>query len=248
MMNLTVVNEERYVLWMDWKTKKLGRSYKVMTVKLASVSEQCELCNEESRHLCYTEDDGHICIECLNDFYVAEELGYDSASDSEPEEKTVPAYTKVFEYVRSNELGVVFKQKGVLVKIGWNPSDARPYIKVDGKPMKPMMIQSAIDSFKPFSNGVHGDIARIVKALVRVRKMPASVRVKQEERKRVQTHNKPKQENVSPAERKENTLVTRYSGTVDASWLVEFRELFVSNNERQPTGYEIRDAWLRCGA
>lgn len=247
MMNLTVANEERYVLWMDWKTKKLGRSYKVVSVKLASASEQCQLCNEYVRHLCDTEDDGNICIECLNDFYVAEELGYDSASDSEPEKETTsPAYTKVFEYVRSNELGVVFKQKGVTVKIGWNPSDARPYIKVDGKPMKPMMIQSAIDSFKPFSNSVHGDIARIVKALVRVRKMPASVRVQQEERKRQSmTQNKPKQETV---ERKENTLVTRYSGTVNASWLVEFRELFVSNNERQPTGYEIRDAWLRCGA
>lgn len=92
--------------------------------------------------------------------------------------------TKTFEYIRSNNLGVVFMQKGTQVKIGWDPALAKPFIKVGNQPRKLMSIQTAIDKFKRFNNVVHGDVARIVKALVRIRKMPSQVLAQQKQRKR----------------------------------------------------------------
>lgn len=247
MMNqLTVVSEERFVLWMDWKVKKLGNGYVVNNpVVKASVSEpeQCEECGKHSHYVASLEV-GCLCIPCIN-----EEFGDGNEEETE-EESSEPASdseqtSKLFEYVYSNELYVVFKQRGVQVVVGWSINDAKPYIKVgDGTP-KAQMVQVAIDAFKRFNNEVHGDIARIVKALTRVRKMPASVRVQQRQRQETKQNNKPKQENVSPAKRKENTTVTRYSGTVDASWLAEFKSVFMYEQDRLPTGYEVRDAWLK---
>lgn len=166
-----------------------------------------------------------------------------------------PQCIKTFEFIRGNNLGVVFMQKGVQVKIGWNPNDAKTYIKVGDGPLKNMSIQSAIDKFKKFKNGVHGDVARIVKALVRIRKMPAPVLIAMRKRKEEQRaeraalqNNQRTQENVSPEVRKENPSKARYSGTVDASWLAEFRHEFNELHDRQPTGNEIKDAWLNRGA
>lgn len=244
MMNqLTVVSEERFVLWMDWKVKKLGNGYVISNpVVKASVSEpeQCEECGKHSHYIAELEV-GCLCIPCINEEFGGEETEEESsepASVSEPTEK-------LFEYVYSNELYVVFKQRGVQIVVGWSSSDAKPYIKVGNNVPKPQMVQVAIDAFKRFSNEVHGDVARIVKALTRVRKMPASVRVQQRQRQETRNNTQPKQEHVSPAKRKENTTVTRYSGTVDASWLAEFKSVFQSEQDRLPTGYEVRDAWLK---
>lgn len=172
-------------------------------------------------------------------------------------EVSVPSYTHVFEFVRGNNLGVVFMQKGVQVKIGWNPTDAKTYIKVGNGPLQNISVQTAIDRFKKFKNGVHGDVARIVKALVRIRKMPAPVLLQLNKRKEEQrakraatttTNQERTQENVSPDVRKENPSKARYSGTVDASWLAEFRHGFNEEHDRQPSGMEIKDAWLNRGA
>lgn len=242
MTKLTVVSEERFVLWMDWKVKKLGNGYVVSNpIIKASVSEpeQCEECGKHSHYIAELEV-GCLCIPCINEEFggeqeETEEESSEPASDSEQT-------SKLFEYVYSNELYVVFKQRGVQVVVGWSSSDAKPYIKVGNNTPKPQMIQVAIDAFKRFNNGVHGDIARIVKALTRVRKMPASVRVQQRQRQETTKQQQPRQQSV---ERKENTTVTRYSGTVNASWLAEFKSVFMYEQDRLPTGYEVRDAWLK---
>lgn len=158
------------------------------------------------------------------------------------EEAVVVKPVKVFEYVRSNNLGVVFKQKGVEVKIGWNPNDAKPYIKVGSAPMKIMSIQTAIDSFKPFKNHLHGDVAQIVKALVRVKKMPAQVLAAQKERARAKRA-VVESTSTKPVETKK-TSTQRYTGTIDAGWLSAFRLQFEINEDRLPSGYEIRNAWM----
>jgi hypothetical protein len=163
-----------------------------------------------------------------------------------------PSASKLFEFIESTNLTVAFRQKDKLVRIGWSVSTARPYIQVDGQPARVQMIQTSIDAFKKFVNGKHGDVARIVKALVRIRKMPAAVNAQLHQRKRAANEvsselvisSQRQQQNVSVVDRKENQSKARYSGTINASWLAQFRTEFESNEGRKPTGLEIRDAWL----
>lgn len=267
MMNLTIANEERYVLWIDWKNKRNRRSYVIQSpVVSASVSEHryCEECEQQVPYVAETTI-GCLCIPCLNEEYKGDNSDDDDEEQQESAKQTEQVHTapdsvttasvsepssKLFEYVTSNELYVVFKQKGVQVVVGWSSTDKKPYVMVGNNTPKAQMVQSSIDAFKQFKNGVHGDIARIVKALTRVRKMPECLlgQGRQERKQQTEMTNKTNQPRQKTVERKENTTVTRYSGTVDASWLGEFRNVFFSTQKRQPTGYEIRDAWVKRGA
>ena len=157
----------------------------------------------------------------------------EDASDASGHDNVIA--DKTFTFVRANNLGVVFMQKGVEVKIGWNPNDAKTYIKTDDD-MKNISIQTAIDRFKPFKNGVHGDIAQIVKALVRIKKMPAPIVIAKQKRMQQQRAER-------AASQPQTQKSARYSGTVDAGWLAEFRQQFEESTDRQPTGLEILAAW-----
>jgi hypothetical protein len=227
--------------------------------KLDDVCDELDETDVDAEFEKYMNGDAELVEDSLEDTFDQEESASEASATEEPADEEEDkedmdmddvVYTKVFEFVRSSNLGVVFHQKGVQIKIGWSIHDARSYIKIGDGDKRIMSIQTAIDKFKKFTNGVHGDIAQIVKGLVRVRKMPAQVIAKKKERERQQRaeraalHNQAKdQENVSPETSKENPSRPRYSGTVDASWLAEFREMFYVDNDRQPTGYEIKEAW-----
>lgn len=169
------------------------------------------------------------------------------STSTQPEQSAKQVSDKIFTYVASNNLFVTFKQLDKVVYVGWSVTDGKCYIKVNDE-VKLTSVQSVIDKFKRFTNNVHGDVARIVKALVRIRKVPAQIVVANQQRKQAASEASSKQnnsvehENVSRGQRKENASRARYSGTVDASWLAKFRADFEMKYDRKPTGLEILDA------
>lgn len=133
---------------------------------------------------------------------------------------TASGASKLFTFVRSDNCVVVFKQKGVEVKIGWSKKDFRCYMIKGGKAVH-YSIHTAINNMRPFKDGIHGDIKLIVAALVKIKTKPAIIQAK--ERKPQQATDKP-----------ETTKSSRSRFVpIDAEWHAAYKE-------EQGTNYDAR--------
>jgi hypothetical protein len=151
----------------------------------------------------------------------------------------------LFEFVRADNCIVIFKQKGVRITAGWSQKDFRFHCYKDGDDKAVLTsAQSMINKFKPFKNGVHGDVARIVKALTHLRKKPSIIHAMEKQAKGHQ--------NVSDDRRKENAPTTKSSrrstAVVCREWLSAYREQlgesYDARNVRQDYQAALADGYL----
>ncbi len=163
-----------------------------------------------------------------------EEGASEASAPTQPTQKVAPSVedefvepspqpaTKLFEFVKADNCVVHFRQKGVDIKIGWSKKDFKCYMVKDGK-AKFYHPQNAINAFKKFIDGVHGDVKRIVHALVRLKQKPGII--KSMESNAIVRQN----ENVSRAADKENQSTTSRrpkssSVIIDPQWLASYKE------------------------
>lgn len=126
-----------------------------------------------------------------------------------------------FEFVRSDNTIVEFKQNGVRVIAGWSKKDFKFHLYSDNKGDRLTSAQFVINVFKKYTNGVHGDVARIVYALTRLRQKPSVIRAKEEwVRSQRGMLVEPNKENVSATKPvRRNAFVP-----IDPEWLKDYRE------------------------
>lgn len=149
---------------------------------------------------------------------------------------------KLIEFVSADNVKVVYRINGKEVTdtviVGWSKKDFRMHMYSSMRGDRIVSYATLIALFKKYKNGEHGDIARIVNAFKRIRKMPAVIKVTQQKAKLAQ-------QGVVAEPRKENAQTSnRRRGTVDPEWLQQFTASFAAEYDRKPSGLEIRDAWL----
>lgn len=175
-------------------------------------------------------EDGH---EDHDDFFI--EVGNeDSASEasapilSEPtpiqaSEASTPTYDKLFEFVRADNCTVEFRSAGKRVIIGWSKKDFKCYLYHETNGARFYSIGTAIEMFKRYQNNVHGDVAQIVSALVRLRNKPSIIKAKEEYAKAQQRAALGK-ENQSTSKPRRNSFVA-----IDPEWLKDYKATMNSN-------------------
>lgn len=141
-------------------------------------------------------------------------------------EASRPVHTKAyFEFVKADNCTVTFKQCGVRIIIGWSKKDFKFYIHNDNKGNALYNPYAAIQAFKRFKNGEHGDVARIVAAIKHIYKKPSIIQAMEKRAK--------EQQNVSAVPRKENESTTKPSHSsfvkIDPEWLKGYREQMKEN-------------------
>lgn len=130
---------------------------------------------------------------------------------------------KVFEFVRADNCVVIFKQKGVEVTIGWSKKTFRCHMQKEGKAQY-YSAQTAINAMKKFKNGVHGDVAQIVKALTRLRTKP-SIIIAMEKKARAAA-SAPASSSSATNDQRSSAKPSRRTSfvSVDAEWLKRYKE------------------------
>lgn len=122
----------------------------------------------------------------------------------------VVAYVKRIEYVKGTNLAVQFRWEGKLVIVGWSKADFKmhSWSEISGRSML-TSYATQMKFFKKLKNGLDGDVAQVVKALVRIKAMPAEIKVLQ--RKAARSDD----QNVSGRRVDENGRIRR--GVVDVN-------------------------------
>lgn len=167
-----------------------------------------------------------------DDAVVAEDGG--TKSESKPK--------KLIEFVSADNIKVVYRVNGRTmtdtVIVGWSKKDFCLHMYSSVRGDRIVSYATLITIFKKYTNGVHGDIARIVKAFGRIKAMPAPIKILQRKAKLAN-------QEVVGEQRMENASASnRRRGTVDPEWLKQFTASFVAEYDRKPSGLEIRDAWI----
>ncbi len=181
--------------------------------------------DEDEEDIVWTTDENIEDVDRRYEEYKEEKKRESASEASAPvdvEPFTQPAYTKLFEFVRADNCIVHFRQKGVDIKIGWSKKDFKCHMVKDGK-AKFYHPQNAINAFKKFVDGKHGDIKRIVHALVRLKQKPGIIKSMEQNAIAQQ------RENVSRAAGKENQSTTNRrpkssSVIIDPQWLASYKE------------------------
>lgn len=125
---------------------------------------------------------------------------------------------KFIEFVSADNIKVEFIRDGRRHIVGWSKKDFKMHLfTATGDRFtsdKLVSYVTIIKSFKELVNGVHGDVARVVNALVRIKAMPAQIKVL-ERKSKVSNSG----QNVSGHV---NQDVRRHRGTVDAELMNAF--------------------------
>lgn len=188
--------------------------------------------NEDDEYEAFLNGTAEIVADEEEEFF--EEVGNDnSASEASapiPSEPTAtasgastPTYDKLFEFVRADNCTVEFKSAGKRVIIGWSKKDFKCYLYHESTGARFYSIGSAITLFKRYQNNVHGDVARIVSALVRLRNKPSIIRAKEEYAKSQQRAALGK-ENQYTSKPSRNSFVA-----IDPEWLKDYKATMNSN-------------------
>jgi len=149
-----------------------------------------------------------------------------------------PVNMKRIEYVRASNTEVCFYADGRKVRVYWSTTNFKLTIHSEGRGRRTISYPHLIRMFAPLQNHVDGDVARVVKAIVRIKDMPATIKM--------QRHNKLVESGkVTAIRTKENTSSTKSArGTIDPQWMQEYIEWFMSSAGHRPNGYTIRNAWI----
>lgn len=149
-----------------------------------------------------------------------------------------PVIRKRIEYVKSDNTQVCFYADGRKVRVYWDTETYALTIHSERRGRRRISYANLIRMFKPLTNGADGDVARVVKAIVRIKDMPAAIKVHRMN-KLVESGKVPARRTKEKAESAKSTR-----GKVDPKWMQRYVEWCEETIGRKPTGLEIRAAWL----
>lgn len=149
-----------------------------------------------------------------------------------------PPVRKRIEYVMADNTQVCFYADGKKVRVYWDTTTYKLTIHSETRGRRNISYANIIRMFKPLENGADGDVARVVKAIVRIKDMPAAIKVHR--------MNKLVESGRVPANRTKEKASTSKStrGTVDPQWMQLYVEWCLDTSGVKPSGLEIRTAWL----
>ncbi len=141
--------------------------------------------------------------------------------------------TKTIEYVKGDNTQVCFYAKGKKVRIYLDDNN-KLIIHSERRGRRTTNYQGLIQMFRPFTNGVDGDIKLVVSNIVRIKNLMV---IRQQ--KLVADARK------APAHATEEKAqpTKRTQGTVDPQWMQQYAEWFLETQGRRPSGIDIREAW-----
>lgn len=173
-------------------------------------------------------------------FFVDDRYGDNSEEQHYDPRRDIMVHTPVIhkriEYVMADNTQVCFLADGFKVRIYWDTNNYKLTIHSQRRGRSPITYAKLIRMFQPLNNGVDGDVAQVVKAIVRIKDMPSVIKHHR--------HQKLVEAGKVPANRtKENTTTTKRTGTVDPQWMQRFIEFFEDTIGRRPTGVEIQTEW-----
>ncbi|MNO86063.1 hypothetical protein D3C76_774530 [compost metagenome] len=151
----------------------------------------------------------------------------------------VPVIRKRIEYVMADNTQVCFFADGQKVRVYWDTTTYKLTIHSERRGRRPISYANLIRMFKPLTNGADGDVARVVKAIVRIKDMPAAIKVHRMN-KLVESGKVPARRTKEKAEASKSTR-----GKVDPQWMQRYVEWCLETSGVKPSGLEIRDAWLQ---
>lgn len=145
---------------------------------------------------------------------------------------------KRIEFVRADNTEVCFYADGRKVRVYWSTLNYKLTIHSEGRGRRGTTYPQLIRMFASLQNNVDGDVARVVKAIVRIKDMPATIKMHR--------HNKLVEDGkVTVSRTKENTSTTKSArGTIDPQWMQGYIEWFMSSAGQRPNGFTIRNAWM----
>lgn len=171
---------------------------------------------------------------------IAQDDADDFFEDGDLQDETLAVYAvKRIEFIKGTNLAVQFKYNGKLVIIGWSRSDYKmhSWSEINNKAML-TSYASQMKFFKLLKNGLDGDVAQTVKALVRIKAMPSEIKVLQ--RKATRSDD----QNVSDHRVDENVRIRR--GVVDPNVMNVFVGMYAeamqtSESDVRKNGMLIRE-------
>lgn len=166
----------------------------------------------------------------------------DSASEAsapvqQPTKEEQPVTTtkriKPIEFIKATGLAVHYKANGKDVIVGWSTTDFRMHIWSKEKGTRFISYPTLMRQFSKLKNGVHGDIARVVKALGRIKTKPVQIMNLEQEKKA---------NAVSRADENVNEDASAKQQPVTRELIKKVSYMLYDVLDRQPTADEVRDA------
>jgi hypothetical protein len=117
-------------------------------------------------------------MDAIEHALVEEQRAASEASRNTPVMAADVQSAKRFEYISADNMHVQFRAAKDIVTVYWG-DDFKMHINSGRRGDRLTSYATLISMFKPFNNGVDGDIARIVKAIVRIKQLPAALKVQQ---------------------------------------------------------------------